>query len=81
MHPHMVLDVCYTLTARDGIAYLDKIIPILPLLSIASAQTTWIPHISTFFQNKILRWSIRVEGCQEIERLGLYVDGENRLSR
>ena len=81
MHPHTVLDVCYTLTAMDGIAYLDKIIPILPLLSIASVQTTWIPHISTFFQNKILRWSIRVEGCQEIERLGLYVDGENRLSR
>ena len=54
MPPHTTI----TLTVRDGIANLDKIIPILPLLSMARVRTTWIPHVSTFFQNNILRWSI-----------------------
>ena len=41
MPSHRIIDVYYTLTVRDGIAYLDKIIPILPLLCIARVQTTY----------------------------------------
>jgi len=39
-------------------AALAKVIPILALLSMGRVQTACTPHISIFFQNKILCWPI-----------------------
>ena len=59
VYRHTILDVCYTHIKGWNSIYLVKIIPMLPLLSIARVRTTWPPHVKTFFQNKIFtRWSI-----------------------